>query len=181
MKQVILILFCSFLFNSHDCFSQKSETKIKYVYGYSYDLNGVTMGITFEKIAKFVTTPYYIRFRIDIPSKEYRNIYLPKNGTLTFLSKSGNTIDLKLGDVGSLIKRDPQTDHYTTTLTIPVTREELVEIGSEPFYRITLPYIENSSKKDRLILKKDQLIFTRPALLIRRNFTQTDVKYILII
>ncbi len=188
MKRIVIILICSFLIQSYNCFSQ-IETKSKQVYGYSSDVNGVTMGISFGKI----DTTYYIRCHITIPGKEYRKIYLSTKSTLSFITKSGKTIDLNLASKSSsaeqegqindrklFFKEDKYTKHdniyednnYFTVLTIPVTKEQLLKIGSEPFYRVKLPYFENSSNEG-------ELLFVKPAISISRDFIQKDIKYLL--
>ncbi len=180
MKQAILFLFCCFLFNSQVCYSQ-IESKTKSVCGYSNTLNEVTMGITFGKISNPVDTTYYIRFRVAIPAKQYKKIYISSQSSLTFLTRSGKNIDLKIAGVKSTIESDHQIkekhigftqDDFSTVLTIPVTRKQLAEIGSEPFYKIKLPYFEKPSKKD-------ELIFPKPALLVDRDFTQIGARYVL--
>lgn len=176
MKQVVLMLLCSFLINASHCFSQV-ETKIKHVFGYSDDINGVTMGISFGKI----DTTYFVRCRISIPEKEYREMYLTSTSVLTFIGKSGNVIKCNLPGTSSSVEGDNQVndrkiffnqDASATILTFSVSKEQLAQISAEPFYRMTLPYFEKSSNSG-------ELIFTRTALLTSKDFTEEGARFIL--
>jgi hypothetical protein len=191
MKKVIFTLCCIFLINSINCFSQsieknknefKSETG--YVNGYSERSSDVfRMGITFGKVLSLIDTNYYIEFDLEIPGSEYRtDICLNKAKSLTFLTRNGRSVDLKMTDVSSSIKSDKQTvdpftpievNYHSTTLILEVTKEELMIIGSEPFYRLLLPYFNCSSKA------YNEVRFVKPTLFTRRVFIQKNINYIL--
>jgi hypothetical protein len=90
-------------------------------------------------------------------------------------------VDLKLTNVISSTEKEKQVvDQYSTDiaysstiLILRITKEKLIEIGSEPFYNLILPYYNSSSKVE------NKAIFAWPTLLTRRNFNQKSVKYIL--
>jgi len=63
--------------------------------------------------------------------------------------------------------------YHNTILVLKVTKDKLVEIGSEPFYNLILPYYKSSSEVE------NRAIFVKPTLLIPRSFTQKNIKYIL--
>lgn len=191
MKKVIFILVCVFHINSINCFSQsieknkkEFESKTKYVYGYSNDFNeAISMGISFVKVLSSIKATYYIKFHFNESTSEYRtDICLNKASAITFLSESGRFVDLKLNDVRSILKSDKRSDdpftpikvfRYSTILILEVTREELIRIGSEPFYKIILPYFDCSSKVN------NKVVFGTPALFTRRIFIQKNINYIL--
>ncbi len=181
MKQILIILICSFLIQSLDCFSQSNETKLRHIYGYSNDFNDVTLSLVFGRISGTEDINYYVRIQIDLSKTEDAKMFFPKGSTLSFLTKSGKTIELNMDDVSSNMKLENRLSNSQISdikqplikvKTIPVTKEQLVEIGAEPFYKIIIPYYVNSSKSDKLI-------FSRPALLTGRDFTTEDVRRIL--
>ena len=180
MKQFLLFTFCGFLLSPIACLSQEIETKIKYVWGYSEELPDVSLGIAIGKTS-VASDEYFIRFRLDISANEYRNIYLSRESAITFLHEDGNSIELNLEGMKASINRyrqieDPKImltlDNFITELTVPVSREELTEIGSEPFYKIVLPYINGSSNEK-------EIIFVKPALFNNRKFLQSGVNEVL--
>jgi len=191
MKKVIFILTCIFLINSINCFSQsveknkkKFKTKTKYVYGYSDDFDELYLGIAFGKVISLADTAFYVEIHLSAPDTEFRtDIHINKASAITFLSKSGKTVDLKLTDVNSSSKYDKQIDYpiikpnttksYSTTLILDVTKEKLIEIGSEPFHNLILPYFNSSTKVN------SKAVFVKPTLFIRRSFIQKNVNYIL--
>ncbi len=177
MKRILIILICSFLIQSLDCYSQSIETKLRHIYGYSNDYNDVTLSL----ISGSEDMDYYMRIQINLSKTENAKMYFPQGSTLSFLTKSGKTVELNMDDVNLTLvcnkftadSRISDTDNPLIKIkTIPVTKEKLEEIGAEPFYKITIPYYVNSSKSDKLI-------FTRPALLTGRDFTEKDVRRIL--
>ena len=191
MKIVIFVIAWIFLITSINCFTQSDEkikkefkSKTRYVYGYSSDFNETFyLGITFEKVLNSVDTSYYIKFDLSSTISEYlTDICLNKANSITFLAKSGRSVDLKLADVSSLINSDKQTDdpftpvkvsYYYTTLKFEVTKKVLIKISSDPFYRIILPYFICSSKV------YNKLEFICPTLFTRRTFIQKNINYIL--
>jgi hypothetical protein len=189
MKKLFFIFGYIFVLNLSSCFSQllennkkefKSDTRV--VYGYSNDINALDLGITFGKVINSVDTTYYIKFQLYAPNSDFRqDILINKTSTITFLSKSGKAVDLKLTDVISFTENVKQIDnpyssvksHYSTILILNVTKERLIEIGSEPFYKLILPYFNASSKVE------NKAIFVKPTLFTRRIFIQKSVNYIL--
>ena len=189
MKKVIFLLGCSLLINLTDCFSQsvkknKNEFKSKTstVFGYSNEFSELYLGITFGKVINAEDTTYYIKFNLSAPTSESeREIYLNKAGAINFLSKNGKLVDIKLTDAIISTENEKKLDDphnpvkvyfISMTMILNVTKENLIEIGSEPFYNIILPYYLISSNVE------DKAIF-KPTLFTNRNFTQKDVKYII--
>ncbi|MGZ2369230.1 hypothetical protein ACXR6G_05560 [Ancylomarina sp. YFZ004] len=191
MKKIIFILGLIFLVNSINCFSKTVEknrkefkSKTKYVYGYSNDFKGeLYLGISFEKVIRSIDTTYFVKLQLNAPEIEGRmNICFDEANAVTFLSKTGKTVDLQMTDVRSMTDYDRQGDDLLTTINVSiystifilnVTKEQLIEIGSEPFYNIIIPYLDCKSK----VNKKAE--FFKPTLLVRRRFIQKNVKYIL--
>jgi hypothetical protein len=190
MKKVIFILVCIFLINLSNCFSQlvsknkkKIESKTSVVYGYSNEFKDLYLGITFGKVKNTSDTTYYIKFQLSAPTSEFQGyIYILKSRAITFLSKSGKIVDLNLTDVISKIENNEYYDgpfnkitinDYSTIFILNVTKEKLIEISSEPFYNLILPYYNCSTKVE------NKAIFKMPTLFTRKTFTQKSVKYIL--
>ncbi len=191
MKKVIFILGFIFLVNSFNCFSNTIEkdgneykSKRKYVYGYSEDFKEeFFLGVSFEKVIKPADTIYSIRLQLHASEIEGRkNICFNKANSVTFLSKNGKTVDIQISDVKSLVDHNDKTDHlystineshYSTIVILNVSKEQLIEVGSEPFYHIILPYLDCKSK----VAKKAE--FIKPTLMVSRRFIQKNVKYIL--
>jgi hypothetical protein len=189
MKKLILIFGCVYLLNLNYCYSQEWEngkrvyySKTRVVHGYSKDFNGLDIGITFKKVINLKDTAYYVKFQLYAPATDFRNdIQIKKSGSITFLSKSGKAIDLKLTNVVSSTDSDKQIvdpystvdAHFSTILIVEVTKEKLIDIGSEPFYHLILPYYNSSTEVE------NKAIFAWPTLLTKRIFIQRNVKYIL--
>lgn len=191
MKKLIFTLGCIFLMNISSCFSQllensKSEYKsvTRFVYGYSNDFNDLVLGITFGKVLNSVDTVYYIKFILSAPNSELRkDIQIKRTSAITFLSKSGKKIDLKLTDVISFEEKENEKQrddpvstvisYHSTIFVIYVTKDKLIEIGAEPFYNLILPYYDGSSKVE------NRAIFVKPTLFVPRSFVQKNIKYIL--
>jgi len=188
MKKLIFIVVSLLVMNVGSCFSQfpenyqkEFESRTRAVYGYSDDFNELTMAITFGKKINAVNTAYYIKFQLYAPNSELRqDIQIKKTSVLTFLSKSGKTVDLPLTDVISSTANKQETDNpfsvksdYSTILMVNVTKEQLIEIGSEPFYHLILPYYNTTWQLEK------KAFFTSPTLFIRKTFTQKYIKYIL--
>lgn len=172
----IPLLFIILLLFSKVCFSQ-IETKIKYVGATTTELPGLNIGIVIGKI----DTSYYMRFRLYIPSMEYKEVYLSRKSYLSIAFKSGKAIYLNLEKASSSILKHNEVndfilfrsqDGYITFLTIPVSKQQLLQISKEPFESISLPYFENPTKSD-------ELIFSRPPLFRGKSFLQDDISYIL--
>lgn len=193
MKKTIFILVCVFLINLTNCFSQlvannKNEFKSKtsVVFGYSNDFNELYLGITFGKVINKVDTTYNIKFHLYAPTSEFQNdIQIKRTSAITFLSKSGEKIDLKLTDVIFFTEKDDEKQmvghgpisivktQYSAILVLNVTKDMFIKIGSEPFYNLMLPYYNSLSKGE------SRAIFVRPTLFIPRSFTQKSIKNIL--
>jgi hypothetical protein len=191
MGKVFFILNVIFVMNISSCFSQllisdKKEynSVMRYVYGYSNDFNELDLGIAFGKVVNSGDTTYYIKLQLCAPKSDFRDdILLKRSSTITFLSKNGKSIDLKLSDVISSTKKvnTNQMDYplatvntfFTTNLILYVTKNQLIEIGSEPFYNLIIPYFNNSTKVE------NKAEFTKPTLFVRRSFIQAQIKYIL--
>ncbi|MDE5421446.1 hypothetical protein L3073_04425 [Ancylomarina sp. DW003] len=191
MKKIICIVGFILFFNSINSFSNTVEknrkefkSKIKYVYGYSKDLKGyLYLGISFEKVIVSEDTAYFVKLKLDAPEIESRmTIYFNKANSVTFISKSGKTVDLQITDVKSVINVDNQEDHllttikestYSTIFILNVTKEELIDIGSEPYCNVIIPYSDGESKVNK------KVEFSKKALFGRRRFIQKYVKYIL--
>ncbi len=191
MKKLIFISVCLFLMNLCNCFSQLAEnnnkvfeSETKFVYGYSNDFIELDLGVTFGKVISIIDTSYYIKFLLHAPNSEFRkDIQINKTHSITFLSKNGKKVELNLSDLVALAKFDVDTyneflfsnrdSYYSTDLVLNVSKDKLIEIGSEPFYRIIFPYYNSTYKVE------DKAIFVRPMLPTPRTFTQKSVKYIL--
>ena len=63
--------------------------------------------------------------------------------------------------------------YHNTILVLNVTKDKLIEIGSEPFYNLILPYYNSASNVE------NSVIFVKPTMLVPRSFTQKNIKYIL--
>jgi hypothetical protein len=172
----IPLLFIILLLFSKVCFSQ-IETKIKYVGATTTELPGLNIGIVIGKI----DTSYYMRFRLYIPSMEYKEVYLSRKSYLSIALKSGKAIYLNLEKASSSILKHNEVndfilfqsqDGHITFLTIPVSKQQLLQISKEPFESISLPYFENPTKSD-------ELIFSRPPLFRGKRFLLDDISYIL--
>jgi len=191
MKKLIFILGFIFLINSINCFSNTVEkhrkefkSKTMYVYGYSKDFKGnLYLGISFKKTVKSLDTTYSVRLHLDAPKISNRmNMCINKANAVTFLSKNGKTVDLQMTDVKSkidngregngLVKRI-NVSTYSTIFILDVTKEQLIEIGSEPFYNIIIPYLDCKLK----VNKKAQ--FLKPTPLVGRRSIQKNIRYIL--
>jgi hypothetical protein len=189
MKKAVLIFGCIFLINLTDCFSQLDEknqkefiSKTIVVSGSSNEFAELYLGITFGKVINSIDTIYYIKFKLFPPKSELMNdISFTKASAINFLSKSGKLVDIKLRDLILTTEqkkqmddpRHPVTFYYNSMILIlNVTKEKLIEIGSEPFYNIIIPFYNISSNIE------NKAIFW-PTLLTRRNFTQKNVQYIL--
>ena len=191
MKKMIFTFGCIFVINISSCFSQLLENSKKeyksvtrFVYGYSNDFNDLELGITFGKILNSVDTVYYIKFKLCAPTSEFRkDIQIKRTSAITFLSKSGKKIDLKLIDVISFAEKENEKQmddpvstvksYHSTILVIHVTKDKLIEIGAEPFYNLILPYYNSSSKVE------NRAIFVKPTLFVPRSFVQKNINYIL--
>ncbi len=193
MKKVIFILGCIFLINSINCFSQSVEkcekefkSKKRHVLGHSVEFNILfTMVITFNKIINSSDTIFFIEFHLSTSSmtpEYWTDICINRANSIIFLAKNDTSIDLKLTDVRSFIKSDKEVynpltpfkmDYHSTILKTEVTKEELILIASNPFYKLQLPYFNCSSK----IYHK--LEFTSPKLFTGRKFIQKNINYIL--
>jgi len=189
MKKMIILFGCIYFMNLSSCFPQileknkkeyKSKTSV--VKGYSNDYNQLDIGITFGKIINLIDTTYYIKFQLYAPTSEFQSdIQIYKTSSITLLSKSGRTVELKLTNVISSTEKEKQVvdpfsadiSYHSTILILYVTKEKLIEISSEPFYNLILPYYNSSSKVE------NKAIFAWPTLLTRRNFNQKSIKYIL--
>jgi len=191
MKKLIFIFSYIFLMNINSCFSQllenskkEYESVTRFVCGYSNDFNELDLGITFGKVINSFDTIYYIKFQLCAPIPELReDIQIKKSNAITFLSKSGKKTDLKLTNVISFTDKEEEKKmgdqvsavktYYSTILILNVTKDKLVEICSEPFYNIIIPYYNSTSKIE------NSAIFVKPTLFIRRSFIQKSIKYIL--
>lgn len=160
-KKHISITFLGFILFTKVCFAQiKHETKVKYVGGANSALPGLNIGIVLGR----VDTSYYMRCQLYIPAMQYSEIYLSRKSNMSFVLKSGKSVDLSLENIRTSIESyremndfmiQRSQDGYITKLTIPVARQQLLEIASEPLEMITLPYFKNPTKSE-------ELIFSRP-------------------
>ena len=191
MKKMIFILGFFFVMNIGSCFSQLLENNKKeyksvtrFVYGYSNDFSGLNLGITFRKVVNSLDTTYYIKFQLSAPTSDFRNdMQIKKTSAITFLSKSGKKIDLKLTNVNFYTEEENVKEmdaplstvktYHNTILVLNVTKDKLIEIGSEPFYNLILPYYNSASNVE------NSVIFVKPTMLVPRSFTQKNIKYIL--
>ena len=164
MKKLIFIFGILLVMSAGHCFSQlpdnyqkEYESYTRVVSGYSDDFNELDLGITFGKQINPVNTTYYIKFQIYAPNTDFRqDIQINKTSAITFLSKSGKRVDLKLSNVISSTENKQQTDNpfsvksdYSTILIVPVTKDQLLEIGSEPFYHLLLPYYNTTYQVEK--------------------------------
>lgn len=189
MKKLIFTIGCIFVMNLSSCFSQLLENNNKvfksatrYVFGNSKDFTELYLGITFGKVINLVDTSFFIKFQLHAPNSEFRNnIQIKKTSAITFLSKRGKAVNLKLTDVISLTEKESekqiplpttQTTH-STILILNVTKENFIEIGSEPFYNLIIPFYNISTKVE------NSAIFEKPTLFTPRTFTQKNIKDIL--
>jgi hypothetical protein len=191
MKKATFIIGCILLLNSINCFSQTDEkkqkeitTKTKHVLGYSDDFQSpLEMGIAVRKVLTSTDTTYYLKLKLSTSSSEYRtDICFDRASSITFLAKSGNSVDIKLTKVSSSINSDDlindplssiNVDKHSTTLIIEVTKEELIKIGADPFYKISLPYFNCSTKVYK------NVVFSNPSLFVSRTFIQKHIYQII--
>jgi hypothetical protein len=177
-KKHISIFFIVFLLFSKICFSQKKiETKVKFVGGANSALPGLNIGIVIGR----ADTSYYIRCQLYIPAMQYSEIYLSRKSNLSFVLKNGKRVDLSLEKIRASIESHREMndfilqrsqDGYLTKLTIPVTRQQLIEIASEPLENIRLPYFTKQSESE-------VLVFSRPPFFKSRSFIQEEIYHIL--
>ncbi len=189
MNKFIIVVCCCILVYSTDCFSDtvnknKVSTRAKHVYGRSSDFsNFLYLGISFIKDINPTDTTYYIKFKLYAPDSEFcDDICFNKAKSISFLAKNGNIIDLKMNAINALTEsskqfEDPfksvQIDNYSTSITLKITKEKLIELGAHPFYKLILPYYNNTSKVN------NKLVFIRPTVFTRRIFIQKKINDIL--
>ncbi len=174
----IFKIFLVYILFSKVCFAQiKHETKVKYVGGTNSALPGLNIGIVLGRI----DTSYYMRCQLYIPAMQYSEIYLSRKSNMSFVLKSGKSVDLSLENIRTSIESyremndfviQRSQDGYITKLTIPVARYQLLEIASEPLEMITLPYLKNPTKSE-------ELVFSRPPFFKSRSFIQDEIYHIL--
>ncbi|HLO44199.1 MAG TPA: hypothetical protein VK175_07710 [Leadbetterella sp.] len=177
-KKHISIIFLALIFITKIGFSQiKHETKVKYVGGANSALPGLNIGIVLGRL----DTSYYMRCQLYIPAMQYSEIYLSRKSNMSFVLKSGKSVDLSLENILTSIESyremndfmiQRSQDGYITKLTIPVARQQLLEIASEPLEMIILPYFKNPTKSE-------ELVFSRPPFFKSRSFIQDEVYHIL--
>lgn len=190
MKKVIILIGCFMVINSITCFSQFDskdkkviKSSINTVYGYlnnNRDIYYLTIG--FEKVINFIDTSYYMILGLSSPSSDYNtDICFNKANSIKILAKNGNFVDIQMTDINSFIETEKLTNyHYganvlnhNTVLRLEVTKEELIKISLEPFYRILLPYFNCSTRE------YNHLKFEQPTLFTRRIFIQKIINSIL--
>lgn len=189
MKNILIILFVIFVF-LFDCNSQiiNNKEKVfktdqKFILGYSKQFQSLTFGISFQKNINLNDTTYYIEFLLTTSnSDDQQFIYLDKNNTLTFTSKTGKSIilliDEKIKFEENNVHQNEQTPispsyYYSAKFYLKITKEQLLQIGSEPFYQLMLTYNDAQAKTMKIAK------FYSPKFYIRRSFTQRDIKDLL--
>ena len=89
-------IFLVYILFSKVCFAQiKHETKVKYVGGTNSALPGLNIGIVLGRI----DTSYYMRCQLYIPAMQYSEIYLSRKSNMSFVLKSGKSVDLSLENI----------------------------------------------------------------------------------
>lgn len=184
---VILLFVVSVYFNcsSQDRSSDEKvfKTKQKYVFGYSSQFPSLTLGIFFQKNINAKDTIYYIRFLLTTSiSDEKKYIYLDKNNSVTFTSKTGKSNTLLIDQKIKFDESDPHSNNqfsvsasffYTANVNVKVTKEELLQIGSESFHHLMFTYNDALAKTMRIAS------FGSPNFYTRRSFLQKDIKHLL--
>lgn len=189
MNKFIIVVCCCILVHSTDCFSDtvnknKVSTRAKHVYGRSSDFsNFLYLGISFIKDINPTDTAYYIKFKLYAPDSEFRDdICFNKAKSISFLAKNGNIVDLKMKGINTYTESSEQVEdpfkpskinNYSTSVTLKIAKEKLIELGSQPFNKLMLPYYNKTSKVN------NELVFIRPTVFTRRIFIQKKIKDIL--
>ena len=198
MKNVLLILFftsfyldvrsqndCNFQTNTIDKSTKERiiETKSRVITGYAKDFPNTDMIISFQKIIKNNDTIYFIKFHFNTSTSEFEKaMYFNKDNNLSFLTKSGKVTSLRFDSVvdvkeNIIHKDDPFTPvryyYYTANFVLKITKEQLLIIGSEPFYNLILTYTDSVTK----VVKT--AVFIKTALFTSRTFVVKDIKCIL--
>lgn len=189
MKKAIILIGCFMFINSITCFSLSDskdkkviKSNIYTVYGYLNNRDIYYLTIGFEKVINFMDTRYYMVLGLSSPSSEYStDICFNKADSIKILAENGNFVDIKMTDMDSFIETEKLTNyprganvlnHYIV-LRLEVTKEDLIKISLEPFYRIIFPYF-NCSTREYNYLK-----FEQPTLFTRRIFIQKIINSIL--
>lgn len=160
--------------NSYD---RLIETREKTLIGNSKQFRSLDLSISFQKTIQSNDTVYYIKFNLTTsPIEDNCNIYIGKNNKMTFSSKTGKTVVLKL-------HKDIKTDalsteesftipqhYYTAKFYIKVTKEDLLALGSEKFYTLTLEYNDAKAKEINIAT------FYTPKFLTSRSFIKKDIQ-----
>jgi hypothetical protein len=189
MKNGLMVLLIVFNLQVN-CKSQISnirdtiiETKQKFVIGYSKQFPSLVLGISFQKSIAINDTVFYVKLVLTTSTSENKSdLSIGKNNNITFLSKSGKSVALTVNanipmDEIDIHKDDSYaistTYYYTATLYLKVNKEQLLTIGSEPFYNLTLTYNDAQAKKVKIA------VFSSPNFYTRRSFIQKDIKDLL--
>lgn len=191
MKNGLMVLLIVFSLQIN-CKSQNNngsgriiETKQRFIIGYSRQFSSLVLGISFQKSIAINDTAFYVKLVLTTSTSENKNdLSIGKNNSITFLSKTGKSVALTVNanipiDEIDIHKDDSYaistTYYYTTTLYLKVNKEQLLTIGSEPFYNLTLTYNDAQTKKMKIA------VFSSPNFYTRRSFIQKDIKDLLIL
>nr|WP_319401652.1 hypothetical protein [uncultured Carboxylicivirga sp.] len=183
MKKVIFLISCFILTNSVYCLSQATNkntkvftTKPKTVSGYLNDYSDTYyLNISFEKNICQTDTIYYLILELKSPKSGFnKEICFYKEDSIKFLAKNGKSTSIKMIDMNGIIKSDISNNNqfdekvvrYNTILKLQVIKAELMEIGSEPFHRLLLPYFNRSTKEH------SDFTFVKPSIFTKRDFIQ---------
>jgi len=156
------------------------ETKQKIVIGNSKQFRSLDLGISFQKTIQSNDTVYYIKFYLTTsPIEDNCNIFIGKNNKITFSSKTGRSVILTLHkDIRTDVLNTEESfvvpkHYYTAIFYLKVTKDELLAIGSEKFYTLTLEYNDAKAKEINIAT------FYSPRFFTRRSFIQKDIQKLL--
>jgi len=189
MKNGLIVLLIVFNLQIN-CKSQISngrdtiiETKQKFVIGYSKQFPSLVLGISFQKNIAINDTTFYVKLVLTTSTSENKSdLSIGKNNSISFLSKTGKSVALTVNANIPMDEIDIHKDdsyaistsyYYTSTFYLKVNKEQLLTIGSEPFYNLTLTYNDAQTKKMMIA------IFSSPNFYTRRSFIQKDIKDLL--
>jgi len=162
--------------------SKKVKTKQRFLLGYSKQFTQVDLGVTFIKDLIQNDTIYFVKFKLTTPTSDDRcEIFIGKNNTILFVTKSGKTVILPFNEnvlmEEVVVNKDspliPHRFYYTSTFYLKITKEQLLTIGAEPFGNITLTYNDYQSNKVCIA------IFYTPNFYVSKSFTIDDIDYLL--
>jgi len=156
------------------------ESKERSLIGNSKQFRSLDLIISFQKAIQSKDTAYYIKFQLLTSEIETRsNIFISKNNSITFTSKTGKSVvltvhkDIRVEESYTEELYETPKFFYKTTFYLKITKEQLLVLGSEKFYTLTLAYNDVQTKTESIAT------FYSPKFFTRRSFIQKDIKKLL--